>query len=47
MRVKYVNIVARRNLQSLSDLIKAITRLSQNSSGGNDQDSEDYKGLSI
>jgi hypothetical protein len=41
MRVKYVNMAARRNLQSLSDLVKAITRLSQNSSGGNDEDSED------
>ena len=28
-------------LQSLSDLVKAITRLSQNNSGGNDEDSED------
>jgi hypothetical protein len=41
MRVKYVNMAARRNLQSLSDLVKAITRLSQNSSGRNDEDSED------
>ena len=41
MRVKYVNMAARRNLQSLSNLVKAITRLSQNSSDGNDEGSED------